>query len=139
MYMDIQMIINEMNAQLARAQKERQELRHLKNMRYAYVDGIVDALAPHIDQLNLFLKSAHESNHKDFAHCTNTRLGECAAPLVESSTIKEVGGERLSETGIVRQNEQAKEVPLIQCPYCLQEFNQKIDAEGHRCRLNGTD
>jgi len=110
----LQQIIDEMNADILSAeQKFKRKSMHGFSSSRTY-EGAAQALKKYVPKLVSFLKSAHESNHKDFADCANTRLGECAAPLVESSTIEEAGGERLSETGIVRQNEQAKEV----CPMC---------------------
>lgn len=66
-----------------------------------------------VTEVELLLKSAHGSNHKDFAHCANTGLGDSAATLVDTGTSTELAGERLSETVGVRQNEQAKE-----CEWC---------------------
>lgn len=69
-------------------------------------------LLERIDMCRWFLsllKSAHESNHQDFAHCSNTALGDSADTLAESETSTKLAGEKLSETGIVRQNEQTDE------------------------------
>jgi hypothetical protein len=81
------------------------------NLFAAQRSGKVEAFSFAIAKAELLLKSAHGSNHEP-AHLANTMLDECAAS-VETENIKEPAAGS-SETAIVRQNEQAKEV----CPKC---------------------
>ena len=105
--MDIQKLIDELNVEKEAHQKESDRMEASFNV--GYYQGRADQCASFVNTLTLLLKSAHGSNHKDFAHCANMVLGDSAAS-VETYTGEEPAGESLSETVIVRQNEVAKEV-----------------------------
>ena len=78
--------------------------------RVQYFLGMFTAFSLLEDEVDELLKSAHESKHRDFAHCANTLIGELPASLVGTNTVKLSAGEVSVQPGADRQNEQAKEV-----------------------------
>lgn len=117
----------------AKDQEERAEINAARNNNLKmYWIGKSSAFYSIIHKLNLLVN--HDMGAiTETAISANTVLGNSAAEVGTTNVNAVAAGS--CETGSVRQNEQTKEVPLIQCQHCGQQFKNTIETQGHRCML----